>query len=185
MKASHYSRYWLQGFIFTWIAVTNNAFEIYKLTRFRPSKIRLHCRLCLWRRSLCSNLRGIDPEKLYRATLSREPRVLFNVSSHIACPAQPWHSAKFKFDYLLEHLCPNCRFLIVECGAKSVRCFPCSHLLAPSLWSVRLKQAKQCHGNEKIFFSPNWSNSTLRICLFQHTLGLLSAHGSKSALGNY
>ena len=23
---------------------------------------------CLWRRSLCSNLRGIDPEKLYRAT---------------------------------------------------------------------------------------------------------------------
>ena len=26
--------------------------------------------LCLWRRSLCSNLGGIDPEKLYRATLS-------------------------------------------------------------------------------------------------------------------
>ena len=26
-------------------------------------------KLCLWRRSLCSNLRGIDPEKLYRATL--------------------------------------------------------------------------------------------------------------------
>ena len=25
--------------------------------------------LCLWRRSLCSNLGGIDPEKLYRATL--------------------------------------------------------------------------------------------------------------------
>ena len=24
---------------------------------------------CLWRRSLCSNLGGIDPEKLYRATL--------------------------------------------------------------------------------------------------------------------
>ena len=24
--------------------------------------------LCLWRRSLCSNLGGIDPEKLYRAT---------------------------------------------------------------------------------------------------------------------
>ena len=23
--------------------------------------------LCLWRRSLCSNLGGIDPEKLYRA----------------------------------------------------------------------------------------------------------------------
>ena len=25
--------------------------------------------LCLWRRSLCSNLEGIDPEKLYRATV--------------------------------------------------------------------------------------------------------------------
>ena len=25
--------------------------------------------LCFWRRSLCSNFRGIDPEKLYRATL--------------------------------------------------------------------------------------------------------------------
>ena len=27
--------------------------------------------LCLWRRNLCSNLGGIDPEKLYRATLKR------------------------------------------------------------------------------------------------------------------
>ena len=26
---------------------------------------------CLWRRSLCSNLGGIHPEKLYRATLSQ------------------------------------------------------------------------------------------------------------------
>ena len=26
--------------------------------------------LCLWRRSLCSNLEGIDPEKLYWATLT-------------------------------------------------------------------------------------------------------------------
>ena len=26
-------------------------------------------KLCSWRRSLCSNLEGIDPEKLYRATL--------------------------------------------------------------------------------------------------------------------
>ena len=29
--------------------------------------------LCLWRRSLCSNLGGIDPEKLYRATLKAVP----------------------------------------------------------------------------------------------------------------
>ena len=28
-------------------------------------------KLCLWRRSLCSNLGGIDPEKLYWATLKR------------------------------------------------------------------------------------------------------------------
>ena len=28
----------------------------------------------LWRRSLCSNLGGIDPEKLYRATLTRSSR---------------------------------------------------------------------------------------------------------------
>ena len=27
-------------------------------------------KLCLWRGSLCSNLGGIDPEKLYRATLN-------------------------------------------------------------------------------------------------------------------
>ena len=28
-------------------------------------------KLCFWQRSLCSNLGGIDPEKLYRATLTR------------------------------------------------------------------------------------------------------------------
>ena len=28
---------------------------------------------CLWRRSLCSNLGGIYPEKLYRATLIQRP----------------------------------------------------------------------------------------------------------------
>ena len=28
-------------------------------------------KLCFWQRSLCSNLGGIDPEKLYRATLNR------------------------------------------------------------------------------------------------------------------
>ena len=30
-------------------------------------------KLCLWRRSLCSNLGGVDPEKLYRATLTHSP----------------------------------------------------------------------------------------------------------------
>ena len=38
-------------------------------------------KLCLWRRSLCSNLRGIDPEKLYRATLRRIGKVSTVVSS--------------------------------------------------------------------------------------------------------
>ena len=28
-------------------------------------------KLCLWQRSLCSNLGGIGPEKLYRATLKK------------------------------------------------------------------------------------------------------------------
>ena len=28
-------------------------------------------KLCLWRRSLCSNVGGLGPEKLYRATLSQ------------------------------------------------------------------------------------------------------------------
>ena len=32
--------------------------------------VAIFSKLCLWRRSLCSNLGGIDPEKLYRATLS-------------------------------------------------------------------------------------------------------------------
>ena len=31
-------------------------------------------KLCLWRRSLFSNLGGIDPEKLYRATLNATPQ---------------------------------------------------------------------------------------------------------------
>ena len=33
-------------------------------------------KLCLWRRSLCSNLGGIDPEKLYRATLRNSEETL-------------------------------------------------------------------------------------------------------------
>ena len=40
--------------------------------------------LCLWRRSLCSNLGGIDPEKLYRATLSSHAHVIVSsVSRYI------------------------------------------------------------------------------------------------------
>ena len=40
--------------------------------------------LCLWRRSLCSNVGGIHPEKLYRATLRSLKRV-----GKSYCPANP------------------------------------------------------------------------------------------------
>ena len=33
------------------------------------TEVAIFPNLCLWRRSLCSKLRGIDPEKVYRATL--------------------------------------------------------------------------------------------------------------------
>ena len=34
--------------------------------------VAIFSKLCLWRRSLRSNLGGIGPEKLYRATLIKE-----------------------------------------------------------------------------------------------------------------
>ena len=40
-------------------------------------------KLCFWRRSLCSNLGGIDPEKLYRATLIPRLFVHFFFASKI------------------------------------------------------------------------------------------------------
>ena len=43
-------------------------------------------KLCLWRRSLCSKLGGIDPEKLYRATLRRPDKPLIKrTGKNIAC----------------------------------------------------------------------------------------------------
>ena len=41
-------------------------------------------KLCLWRRSLCSNLGGIGPEKLYRATLTT-----------VVVPSGPFQSVPF------------------------------------------------------------------------------------------
>ena len=41
--------------------------------------------LCLWRRSLCSNLGGIDPEKLYRTTLNTNKKsVTFELISSLS-----------------------------------------------------------------------------------------------------
>ena len=38
--------------------------------------VPIFSKLCLWRRSLCSNLGGIGPGKLYRATLSSHVQTL-------------------------------------------------------------------------------------------------------------
>ena len=38
--------------------------------------VAIFLNVCLWRRSLCSNLGSIDPEKLYRATLIRDNAAL-------------------------------------------------------------------------------------------------------------
>ena len=39
--------------------------------RSNTTVVAMFPNLCFWRRSLCSNLKGIDPEKSYRATLKR------------------------------------------------------------------------------------------------------------------
>ena len=41
-------------------------------------------KLCLWRRSLCSNLGGIGPEKLYRATLIALNKIKYSTCLLIA-----------------------------------------------------------------------------------------------------
>ena len=45
--------------------------------------------LCLWRRSLRSNVGGIDPEKLYRATLMHHDRDTFDFSQGHVTKNQP------------------------------------------------------------------------------------------------
>ena len=41
--------------------------------------VAIFSKLCLWRRRLCWNLRGIDPEKLYRDTLSNENTYVLDI----------------------------------------------------------------------------------------------------------
>ena len=48
---------------------------------FNTSVLAIFPNLCLWQRSLCPNLGGIDPEKLYRATLCQWPHVFFSICS--------------------------------------------------------------------------------------------------------
>ena len=44
--------------------------------------VAIFSKLCLWRRSLCSNLGGIGPEKLYRATLIKLKLAYFACEQH-------------------------------------------------------------------------------------------------------
>ena len=59
-------------------SVDSDVTEGVTMTRSNRMKFRLNTivlaifpNLCLWQRSLCSNFGGIDPEKLYRVTLTR------------------------------------------------------------------------------------------------------------------
>ena len=45
-------------------------------------------KLCLWRRSLCSNMGGIGLEKLYRATLRKQ--IFLIAGFHMACKSYFW-----------------------------------------------------------------------------------------------
>ena len=53
---------------FFWLKFFLNQFKIIKLVLLFYTSL-IFPNLCLWQRSLCSNVGGIDPEKLYRATL--------------------------------------------------------------------------------------------------------------------
>ena len=48
---------------------------------YNTTVVAIFLKLCLWRRSLCSNLGGVGPEKLYRATLSNNNHRLSTYSN--------------------------------------------------------------------------------------------------------
>ena len=54
--------------------------------------VAIFSKLCLWRRSLCSNLGGTDPEKLYRATLIREHSVRDSGTKYSLWTPDSWHA---------------------------------------------------------------------------------------------
>ena len=65
--------------------------------------VAIFSKLCLWWSSLCSNLRGIGPGKLYRATLNRSSHSLkpFIWNFCFSCNASlSWLRARFS------HACP-------------------------------------------------------------------------------
>ena len=55
--------------------------------------------LCLWRGSLCSNLRGIDPKKLYRATLNNFLNQIANMKQFNEQGSQ--HSLNVQLQFML------------------------------------------------------------------------------------
>ena len=87
-------------------------------------------KLCLWRRSLCSNLRGIGPEKLYRATLSwhlaiKEQKVRRNFRhlSSLSMPRpsrahsealHPWVSGSALFEIVTMFLLTCCSLGMIQ-----------------------------------------------------------------------
>ena len=74
-------------------------------------------KLCLWRRSLCSNLGGIGLEKLYRATLPAVPILLnfvtpFTVNARLTDTSLlwtvllcPWGKVSLKSTRLIQTPC--------------------------------------------------------------------------------
>ena len=81
--------------------------------------------LCLWRLSLCSNLGGTDPEKLYRATLRKE------FTRPIAKSTSPGLSDTTFFAHWLELLSAapqatlTLSFMLSKCPAYSVSQHTC------------------------------------------------------------
>ena len=59
-------------------------------------------KLCLWRRSLCSNLGGIGLEKLYRATLSEFPH------SSDVCAVADCAGHDYDHDAITDHSSAGC-----------------------------------------------------------------------------
>ena len=64
-------------------------------------------KLCLWRRSLCSNLGGIDPEILYRATLSGRGGIISIITFYYFIACSPLFISRSRFMILLYHFIPS------------------------------------------------------------------------------
>ena len=104
---------------------------------FNTTVVAIFPKLCLWRRSLCSNLGGIDPEKLYRATLTSWHWLfhrLQTIYKSIIWPATIWPERIFWFNAV--HLVNwKCRNRTSSCTYVNTRSLPVIFLVS---------QTKQC-----------------------------------------